>query len=50
VAFSGTVAENYGTDQNKRLHDNIIYRSDSYVGNGDDAHICIEEIVLKDSP
>ena len=26
------------------------YRSDAYLNSGDDAHICIEEIVLKDSP
>ena len=26
------------------------YRSDSYLDSGDDAHICIEEIVPKDAP
>ena len=26
------------------------YHSDAYLDSGDDAHICIEEIVLKDSP
>jgi hypothetical protein len=26
------------------------YRSDSYLNSGDDAHICIEEVVPKDSP
>ena len=26
------------------------YRSEAYLDSGDDAHICIEEIVLKDSP
>ena len=26
------------------------YRSDAYLDSGDDAHICIEEIVLKDLP
>ncbi len=26
------------------------YLSDAYLDSGDDAHICIEEIVLKDSP
>jgi len=26
------------------------YRSDAYLDSGDDAHICIEEVVVKDQP